>query len=531
MNSPAPAPRFADVHLTKMYGELGIAREYVRASGNTLWYRDEDGSEVAVLDYVGGFGSLLLGHNNPDIVAHARKLLDEQRPVLTLWLGHSHADKLATALNTIVQRELGTDEPHYAIFASTGAEGVEVAIKHSELERQARITELYTAVDTHVEAARAAVASGSATVPDAARAAAGLPSGGDASGSAAFAELAEALHRRNEERRATAPLFLALERAFHGKLTSSIQLTYNPMFRGPFSSLSAQARFLSADDPSQIRKAVEKERVPVLDLVVEGGEVRVVERDFPVFGGFFLEPIRGEAGIRPVSAEYAAEVQRVCEETGIPVIVDEVQSGMGRTGAFFAASQIGLRGDYYILAKSLGGGLAKSAAVLIRESRYQKDLELIHSSTFAKDTFSTLIALRTLELMEEDGGRGYRLATERGERLTAMLEGVKADFPDIAAEVRGRGLMLGFELHGRPDSPAPLIRELSESGSLGYLVSAYLLREHHIRVLPTASSGLTLRLEPSIQLTDEEIDRMEAGLRGAFALLRADDEPALKGEE
>ncbi|WP_156727209.1 aspartate aminotransferase family protein [Streptomyces apocyni] len=514
MSSAATEQKFADGYLSEKVQGLGIARAYTRAQGNTLYYLDEHGEEAAVLDYVGGFGSLMFGHNNPEINAHAKAILDAQTPVFTLMLGHSYANEVATAINKIVQRELDTDEPHYSLFANSGAEGVEIAIKHTELDRGIRIAELLDDVEAHIEAARAAVDSGAATLPD---------------GAASFDALAADVRARNTELAERAPVFLALERAFHGKLTASVQLTYNPDYRTPFKALAAQSRFVPADEPETLREVVAQERRNGLDVVVREGQIVVVERDFPVIGGFFLEVIRGEAGIWPVSREFAQEVRETADDLGCPLVVDEIQSGLGRTGAFLASTHIGLQGDYYVLAKSLGGGIAKTAAVIIRESRYRKDFELIHSSTFAKDSFSSLIAIKVLEMLEADDGKAYKLAAELGRKLTAVLESLRADFPDVFKDVRGTGLMLGLELHEQPDSASGIIREISDGGGLGYVVSAHILREHLIRIFPTASAGNTLRLEPSIYLTDAEIDRLDVALRATAKVLRDADGQRLVG--
>ncbi|MEU6670381.1 aminotransferase class III-fold pyridoxal phosphate-dependent enzyme [Streptomyces sp. NPDC046727] len=168
-----------------------------------------------------------------------------------------------------------------------------------------------------------------------------------------------------------------------------------------------------------------------------------------------LEPIQGEAGIRVLDREAVRRVQEECARADCPIVVDEVQSGMGRSGAFFAASHPGLQGDYFTLAKSLGGGVAKAAMTLVRTSRYRKEFELVHSSTYAKDSFSTLIAGRTVALLEADGGRAYRLAEERGNRLLAMLEGLRKEYGTVVKDVRGRGLMAGLEFHDQSGSPTP----------------------------------------------------------------------------
>src|SRR5262249_31086911 len=149
----------------------------------------------------------------------------------------------------------------------------------------------------------------------------------------------------------------------------------------PFKSLGAKARFVPLDQPGAIKKILDEERSTVFDIVLRDGLVDVVEHDCPVFGGFFVEPIQGEGGIHVLSRELANEIRQAADAVGFPVIIDEIQSGVGRSGAFFASSFVGLLGDYYVLAKSLGGGLAKSSVLLVREGRYRKEFELVHSST------------------------------------------------------------------------------------------------------------------------------------------------------
>ncbi|MFC3452689.1 hypothetical protein [Amycolatopsis speibonae] len=124
-------------------------------------------------------------------------------------------------------------------------------------------------------------------------------------------------------------------------------------------------------------------------------------------------------------------------------------------------------------------------------------------STFAGDGFSTALAGRVLDLLEADDGVLYRQAAERGARL-------KADNPGQIAAMRGRGMMLGVEF-------------VSTVPEFGYRAAGYLLREHAIRILLTAIAGTTLRVEPSVSLTDQEIVRTDRALRGLRAVMATAD--------
>ncbi|MFE3074223.1 aspartate aminotransferase family protein [Streptomyces sp. NPDC059247] len=544
MNSVSADPQLAEPYLLGWLASLGLDIDYVRAEGNTLYYLGASGEEIPVADFAGGYGSLILGHNHPEITEYARQLLASQTPVHAQFSRHPYANDVAVALNRILQRELGTEENYSAIFANTGAEAVEAAVKHAELDRGLRLAALRTLLDENLATARAAVAAGAVVAAEAYRLVGVDPQAGTAgtaaetgetggtgaagvTGTAGFEVLAAAVVRHNAAQTGRPPVFLTLEGGFHGKLVGSVQLTHNEGYRTPFAALATAARFIPPESPQALKAVLESERATVFDLVVRDGTVTVAERNSPVFCAFVLEPVQGEGGIRVLSEEFAQEIQRACAEVDCPVIVDEVQSGMGRSGDFLASAALGLRGDYYALAKSLGGGIAKTSVMLTRQSRYRSEFELVHSSTFAKDAFSCFISKKVLEILEADDGAAYRAVRERGAKLLGMLEAVRADFPDVVKDVRGRGLMLGLEFHDQSGSGSGAIREAAPL--LGYTVAGYLMREHRIRTFPTASAVNTLRFEPSLHLTDAEIDQLERALRGTARLLRAHDGAGLTG--
>ncbi|WP_432044101.1 aspartate aminotransferase family protein [Streptomyces cadmiisoli] len=517
-HSQADETQLAEPHLGAVLASAGLDAEYVRAEGNTLYQRAEDGREIPVLDYAGGYGSLMWGHNHPTIVAYAKELLDAGVPVHSQFSLHPEAAELALALSRIVRRESGYDEPYFAVFANTGAEANEAAVKHAEMDRVIRLGALLAAVDDGLTEAREAVRDGSAIIPDEVFARVGM--GSRVSDTAALNELVHHITTHNAAQAGRPPVFLTPEGSFHGKLVSTVQLTHNEGYRNPFKALAAQARFVPLGQPGALRKIADEERAQLLGLEVVDGLVRLTEHEAPVVCAFVLEPIQGEGGIREMPREFVEEIHEVCAELGAPVIVDEIQSGMGRTGDFLAGTRLGLRGDYYTLAKSLGGGLAKISVLMVRSSRYQGQFELIHSSTFAKDGFSNRIALKVLELLEADGGAAYRRAAELGDRLLAMLGSVHDDYPDVVKDVRGRGLLLGLEFHDQSGAPAAPVAEAARAGLFGYLVAGHLLRGHRLRTFPTASAPDTLRFEPSLLLSDDEISWLETALRDTCDIIR-----------
>ncbi|KAA5834954.1 aminotransferase class III-fold pyridoxal phosphate-dependent enzyme [Saccharopolyspora hirsuta] len=503
--------------LHRATAEVGLDVEYVRARGNTVFARGRDGTGVPVADFLGGYGALLLGHNHPDLVAHLANLLAQETPVLVQLSSQPAADEVVRTLNRVLHREFDVDEPYFGVFANSGAEGIEVALKHAEFDRGQRVDAMRAEIDENIGAALSAGLAG-ATVDGSVL---GLPVG------SAVDEVVEEIRVRNAAAFATGPRLIALSGGFHGKLVGSGQLTHNHDYRSPFASLAAQATFAPANEPEALRAVFEDARVTAYDLRITETRAEVVRRDAPVFCALLVEPVQGEGGIVPLTAEFAKQVQELGAEFGCPVVVDEIQSGTGRTGTFFASAQLGLLGDYYVLSKSIGGGLAKLSVTLVRAARYRPEFEMVHSSTFAKDGLSTSVAAAVLELLEAGDGALYRVAAERGRRLSAALHEVRAEYPEIITDVRGLGLLQGVEFGDLSTSGSTLAAQLQAQGQFGFLASGFLLHEHRIRLFPTGSAPNTLRLEPSVQVTDEEIDRLATGLRALCALLRAGDDQGL----
>ena len=513
--------RFVKPRLAGVLEAVGLDLHYTRAEGDWLYHRDADGRERRVLDVLGGYGALLLGHNHPAIVAAARGMLERQVPVHAQFSLRGRSGELARRLDHIARRETGDDTGFITTFANSGAEAVELAIKHAELERMLKLEALLDRITVNIEAVRDALRRGEARLdPD-------LYEFTDMREQVfdvrSFDDLIVALINHNSVQLGKRPVFLALEKSFHGKLAGTVQLTYNKSFRRAFQYFGLKVRFVGMDDAGALERIARDEYLELFDLCIEDGRVRLVRQPLPIFTAFLLEPIQGEGGIRPVAQDFGRAVRRFCNQQDCPLILDEIQSGMGRCGRFFASSHINLRGDYYTLSKSLGGGLAKIAATLIRRDRYQDVFGLIHSSTFAEDDFSSGIALAVLDLLEANEGALYRQAAERGARLREMLDGLWQRYPDVIREVRGQGLFLGLEFHGLGSAASQILRSTAHSDSLGYFLAGYLLRVEGIRLAPTGSAPDVLRLEPSLYIQDESIEQLRAALERVCLILQRQD--------
>ncbi|MDF1665442.1 MAG: aminotransferase class III-fold pyridoxal phosphate-dependent enzyme, partial [Planctomycetota bacterium] len=308
---------------------------------------------------------------------------------------------------------------------------------------------------------------------------------------------------------------VAVEGAFHGKTLGSLGLTWNPEARKPFVRGKPNVIFLS---PGEASLEMEEEESRGLLYGIDVDNLTVVEQPFGLFVAIFMEPIRGEGGIVEVEEDVLNVIREFRERhPEVPVVIDEIQSGLGRTGLVFESLRQKLPIDYMCMGKALGGGLCKVSALAIERSRYCREFSLLHSSTFSEDELSSEVAHRFLELIEEDDlpGRSARL----GERIIERMVALQKKWPGVIAAVRGQGLMLGVEFVDQSRSRSNAIRALSLEERLTVILAGYLLHEHKIRVLPTLGRRSTLRLEPSAYMTEDDLDVVVRGFEGACEIL------------
>jgi acetylornithine/succinyldiaminopimelate/putrescine aminotransferase/predicted amino acid dehydrogenase len=298
-------------------------------------------------------------------------------------------------------------------------------------------------------------------------------------------------------------LFWAVKGSFHGKTLGAIQFTWS--YRQPYEGIGPKVRFLDPHDPADLDEAI-----------THAGEIAAL----------VLEPIAGEGGVRPLPPAFVARMREVCAEHGIPIVADEIQTGMGRTGTFLASEPLGLDPDYVCLSKALGGGLVKIGAMLVKRSRHVAEFSLKHTSTFAEDDFTCGVARKALELLDRD--QLIDRCAARGDALLQMLEAIRARYPDVVKDVRGKGLMVGIELNDQSES-SHILRMLSHQGHLGYMAAAYLLNVHDVRLAPTLSESLTLRIEPSAYIPIAELQRACDGLEMLCRALSARAIPHVTG--
>lgn len=226
--------------------------------------------------------------------------------------------------------------------------------------------------------------------------------------------------------------------------------------------------------------------------------------------GMVLETVQGEGGVIPAPVEWLKEIRAVTREAGVPMIVDEVQSGWGRTGRFYGFEHGGIEPDVLVVSKAIGGGLPL-AAIIYREEldRWQPGA---HAGTFRGNQLAMACGLATLQVIREENLVAH--AAMMGERLAAHLREIQKDFP-IIGDVRGRGLMIGAEIID-PEGPADALGAPAQGGDIARAVRAECLRNGLIIELG-GRHGAVARFLPPLTVTAEQIDSICGIFREACA--------------
>ena len=267
--------------------------------------------------------------------------------------------------------------------------------------------------------------------------------------------------------------FVAAMRAFHGRTFGSLSATFNKKYREGFEPLLPGVSHVSYNNIEALDKAVNEETAAVI-----------------------LEVVQGEGGVYPASLDYIQAARRICDERGALLIVDEIQSGFGRTGRMFAIQHFGVTPDLLTCAKSLAGGVPMGA-VLIGQN--VKNLTPgVHGSTFGGNPLSCAAANASLDVMKDEDLPGQ--AAAKGAYLIEKLKSIPS--PNIR-EVRGLGLMIGIEMKQKV---APYLKALQD------------------RKIIALNAGMTvIRLLPPLVITYEQIDHLVAALTEVLAVEQKDE--------
>jgi acetylornithine/N-succinyldiaminopimelate aminotransferase len=252
---------------------------------------------------------------------------------------------------------------------------------------------------------------------------------------------------------------VAVEGAFHGRLFGTLSVTAQAKYQKPYEPLVPGVRVVPRNDVPALREAITPSTCAVI-----------------------LEPIQGESGVHPLSVEFLHAARERGSEVGALLIFDEVQTGMGRTGAWFLWQQLGIVPDVLTSAKALGGGLPIGACMARGEAADVLE-KGDHGSTFAGGPVVAAAALATIEAIEAEAM--LHNARTMGDYLRQQIASWRETLP--ITEIRGAGMMIGFDLE-LPVARAVVGKALQEG------------------VVVNATDENTIRLLPPLNLTREEAD-------------------------
>lgn len=267
---------------------------------------------------------------------------------------------------------------------------------------------------------------------------------------------------------------IAAKNSFHGRTLAAITASGQEKYQKGFEPLVPGFKHVPFNDIQAMREAITEETCAIL-----------------------LEPIQGEGGVRVADPNYLKEVRDLCNEQNILLILDEVQTGMGRTGKLFAHEHFGITPDIMAIAKGLGGGVPIGAMLATDKvaSGFQPGN---HASTFGGNPLVCAAGVATLETILEDG-----FILDQCNRMSAYfierLELLRTKFPALVKEVRGRGLLLGMELTTEGD---PIVRACLEKG---FLINC--------------AAGTVLRFIPPLIVQRKDIDQLVDALHGILSKL------------
>lgn len=258
--------------------------------------------------------------------------------------------------------------------------------------------------------------------------------------------------------------FLVTDNSFHGRTLATVAATGNPRYQQGFEPLPAGFRFVPFDDLAAMRGAVTDATCAIL-----------------------VEPVQGEGGVVPPSSGYLAGLRALCDENGLLLVVDEVQTGIGRTGRMFAFEHAGVRPDVVTIAKGVAGGVP-AGVVLATEEAAAHFVPGDHGSTFGGNALASAAIVAVLDAIERE--ELLANAATMGARLASGLERLRGKHPALG-QVRAAGLLVGADLS---IEAAPIVDACRERGLLVNAVRPKTLRFAPPLIVSAAEVGRALEI-------------------------------------
>jgi len=303
---------------------------------------------------------------------------------------------------------------------------------------------------------------------------------------------------------------LATRNSFHGKTLGALSATGNRRYQAAFGAPIDGFDHIPFGDIDALRTALTDKK--------------------GYYAAFIIEVIQGEGGMVEPPVGYLAQVSEVCRKMDTLLVIDEVQTGLGRLGTMFACDHERITPDVLTLAKALGGGLMPIGACLCNAKVYNEEFAFQHSSTFAGNALACQAGLAALDLLEKDDQSIVRTVAKNGAALKRALVNLKEKHPEVVKSIRGKGYMLGMQLNFEGFSRKPgLLGYFAEQEVLSYLIASYMLNVEKIRIAPTASAADVLRIEPPLVAQWRECEALIGALDRTLDILSNRNSACLLG--
>ncbi len=278
------------------------------------------------------------------------------------------------------------------------------------------------------------------------------------------------------------PNIVALAGGFHGKTMAALQLTHNSAYRDYF--------------------RVPNDFVEHIDLFGDYESLGDRMKNSESIGAIMIELVQGEGGMRSLPKDKVQFLTQLARDLGILVIIDEIQTGLGRTGSLMAYEDYEIEPDVVLLSKALGGGLVSLGACLANDRAYPEDFDYFHSSTFANNNFAACIGTHVLETINH---QFLQTVQDRSAVLAKGLEELVIRHPDVYSHTSGKGLMRGVHLHPWIEPHSYFVTHLNNMNLYGATVAGWLIRERQMITTPCFSVPTCLRVQPPLIIEDSEL--------------------------
>jgi acetylornithine/succinyldiaminopimelate/putrescine aminotransferase len=284
------------------------------------------------------------------------------------------------------------------------------------------------------------------------------------------------------------PDIIACHDAYHGLSVGSLSLMGQPQVRKEFALASDRVHHIPFNDLDVLEDACRRHRP----------------------AAFIVEPIQAEGGINCPDEHYLPRAAEMCRRWGTLLIVDEIQTGLGRTGRWFATDLARVQPDILLLGKALSGGIVPVSAAMMAADVWKRGFSgprrrTFVSSTFAGNALAMTAALTTLSIIEAE--HLCDCAGRLGERLKQSLETLRGKHKMIQ-DIRGEGLLVGIEFAAPSGFLAGMVPAWARDGLYAQVASLLLLRDHGLLTQPCSLNGRVLRLEPPLAVSQNDLDRL-----------------------